>query len=117
MAYKARPLNGIWATAPYLHGPVPNLYQLLSPVAERDKTFYLGSQKFDPVHVGYITEKTDGAFELNTSIIGNTNSGHEYRGSRDKDSGDYWRKLGKGIIGPELTEGERWALVEYLKKQ
>lgn len=29
-AYKARPLNGIWATAPYLHnGSVPTLYDLL----------------------------------------------------------------------------------------
>jgi len=31
-AYKARPLNGIWATAPYLHnGSVPTLYDLLLP--------------------------------------------------------------------------------------
>ncbi|TPW13479.1 MAG: lipoprotein, partial [Halothiobacillaceae bacterium] len=31
-AYKARPLNGIWATAPYLHnGSVPNLYELFLP--------------------------------------------------------------------------------------
>ena len=30
LAYKARPLEGIWATAPYLHnGSVPNLYELL----------------------------------------------------------------------------------------
>ena len=32
LAYKARPLNGVWATPPYLHnGSVPNLYELLSP--------------------------------------------------------------------------------------
>src|SRR5260370_444906 len=32
LVYKARPLNGIWATAPYLHnGSVPNLYQMLLP--------------------------------------------------------------------------------------
>ena len=31
-SYKARPLNGIWATAPYLHnGSVPSLYDLLQP--------------------------------------------------------------------------------------
>src|SRR5690606_5530945 len=30
LVYKARPLNGIWATAPYLHnGSVPNLWELL----------------------------------------------------------------------------------------
>src|SRR5690606_26702477 len=32
LAYKARSLNGIWATAPYLHnGSVPTLYDLLLP--------------------------------------------------------------------------------------
>ena len=32
LAYKARPLTGIWATAPYLHdGSVPTLYDLLLP--------------------------------------------------------------------------------------
>ena len=54
LAYKVRPLNGIWATPPYLHnGSVPNLYALLSPVAERPKTFYLGHRDYDPVCVGY----------------------------------------------------------------
>src|SRR5262249_17411833 len=34
--YKARPLDGIWATAPYLHnGSVPNLTELLKPAAQR----------------------------------------------------------------------------------
>jgi hypothetical protein len=45
LAYKARPHNGIWATPPYLHnGSVPNLFSLLSPVAERPKVFYLGNR-------------------------------------------------------------------------
>jgi hypothetical protein len=31
-AYQARPLNGIWAMAPYLHnGSIPTLYDLLLP--------------------------------------------------------------------------------------
>jgi hypothetical protein len=31
-AYESRVLNGIWATAPYLHnGSVPNLWELLKP--------------------------------------------------------------------------------------
>ncbi len=56
LQYKARPLNGIWATPPYLHnGSVPNLYALLSPVAERPKRFYLGNREYDPVNVGYST--------------------------------------------------------------
>ncbi len=36
LAYRARPLNGTWATAPYLHnGSVPSLYDLLLPSAQR----------------------------------------------------------------------------------
>lgn len=32
LGYKARPLNGIWATAPFLHnGSVPNLYEMFPP--------------------------------------------------------------------------------------
>ena len=53
LAYKVRPLTGIWATPPYLHnGSVPNLYALLSPVSERPVKFYLGSREYDPVNVG-----------------------------------------------------------------
>ena len=49
LAYKARPLNGIWATAPFLHnGSVANLYELLLPADQRMKSFYLGSIEFDP---------------------------------------------------------------------
>ena len=50
--YKARPLQGAWATAPFLHnGSVPNLYELLSPVTERSKRFFLGRREYDPVKV------------------------------------------------------------------
>jgi mono/diheme cytochrome c family protein len=105
LAYKARPLNGIWATPPYLHnGSVPNLYALLSPVAERPKIFYLGNREYDPVNVGYRTEEFPGGFTLDTSIRGNSNSGHEFNNGS-----------GQGIIGPLLTPDERRELIEYLK--
>lgn len=106
MKYKARPLDGIWATAPYLHnGSVPNLYELLSPAAERSETFYLGSRLFDPERVGYQTGKIKGGFELDTRKAGNSNKGHEFRNG----------PRGKGILGPALTDEERMALIEYLK--
>jgi mono/diheme cytochrome c family protein len=105
LQYKARPLNGIWATPPYLHnGSVPNLYALLSPVADRPKTFYLGNREYDPVNVGYRTEEFPGGFKLDTSIRGNSNSGHEFNNGS-----------GQGIIGPLLTPDERRELIEYLK--
>ncbi len=107
LSYKARPLDGIWATAPYLHnGSVPNLYLLLGPASERPKTFYLGSHEFDPKHVGYEYAELDGGFELDTSIPGNSNAGHEFRDAPPHT---------KGVVGRALSEDERWALVEYLK--
>ncbi len=106
LAYRARNMDGIWATAPYLHNnSVPNLYQLLLPAAERDKRFYIGNLQYDPKVLGFDTAKSADAFELRTSITGNSNAGHEFRdGPR-----------GKGIIGPLLTDEERWAIIEYLK--
>lgn len=113
LAYKARPLNGIWATPPYLHNSsVPNLYALLSPVAERPKKFYLGSKSFDPEKVGYEMTKSRGAFEFDTSIPGNLNTGHEFRDLTPEDGQGPFKK---GVIGPALTEEEKWSLIEYLK--
>ena len=61
LGYRARPLGGLWATPPFLHnGSVPNLYQMLIPSDQRDKTFYVGSREFDPTNVGYSTAKFDG---------------------------------------------------------
>ena len=69
LAYKVRPLNGVWATPPYLHnGSVPNVYALLSPVSERPTKFYLGNREYDPVNLGYVTEKLTNGFEYDTSL-------------------------------------------------
>ena len=58
LRYKARPLDGIWATPPYLHnGSVPNLHQMLVPVECRDKSFYLGTTLYDKKHGGFVTEQ------------------------------------------------------------
>jgi len=106
VAYKARPLAGVWATAPFLHnGSVPSLYQLLSPQDERATTFYKGTLEYDPHHLGYRTEPFTNGFLFDTRISGNHNSGHEFRaGAR-----------GNGVIGRLLQPEERWALLEYLK--
>ncbi|WP_338665325.1 di-heme-cytochrome C peroxidase [Pararoseomonas sp. SCSIO 73927] len=105
-AYRARPLNGIWATAPYLHnGSVPTLYQLLLPADRRDAVFFVGSRQFNPREVGFETAPFDGGFRFDTSIPGNGNRGHEFRdGPR-----------GNGVIGPALSEEQRRDLVEFLK--
>jgi len=106
LSYKVRPLNGIWATPPYLHnGSVPNLYALLSPVEERPAKFYLGSREYDPVNVGYRVDKFPGAFPFDTTIRGNSNAGHQFADDPRK----------PGVIGRGLTPEERKALIEYLK--
>ncbi|WP_439879231.1 di-heme-cytochrome C peroxidase [Pseudomonas prosekii] len=105
-AYKARPLAGVWATAPFLHnGSVPSLYQLLSPQDERASSFYKGTFEYDPKHLGYLTQAFSDAFLFDTRITGNHNSGHEFRAG----------KRGNGVIGRLLQPQERWALLEYLK--
>ena len=104
--YKARPLNGIWATAPFLHnGSVPTIYALLSPVEERPKTFCLGDREYDPARMGYRTECSSGTFRLDTAIPGNLNTGHEFKNG----------PTGKGVIGRTLSHQERLDLIEFLK--
>lgn len=104
--YKARPLDGVWATAPFLHnGSVPSLHDLLLPAAERPKSFCLGSLEFDPTKVGYDTSCKTGTNKIDTSVKGNLNIGHSFQdGPR-----------GAGVIGPAFSEADRNALVEYLK--
>ena len=102
LAYKARPLNGIWATAPYLHnGSVPNLYELLLPAEKRSERFYIGTLEYDTEKVGYVSKASEKAFEFDTKLPGNSNAGHEY---------------GKGEYGKEpFLEEEIQALLEYMK--
>lgn len=83
LVYKARPLNGIWATAPYLHnGSVPNLRELLLPSKERVARFYVGSNEFDPINIGFVSEGDPKFPErsrlIDTTTPGNLNTGHDY---------------------------------------
>jgi len=115
LAYKARPLAGSWATAPYLHnGSVRNLYQLLSPQHERDRKFFIGRPEFDPVQVGLkLADRKDGGFWLDTSINGNANTGHEFRAGYTE-----WKPGNApqfGVIGPAYTADERYEIIEYIK--
>lgn len=106
LGYKARTLEGIWATPPYLHnGSVPNMYELLSPVAERSRTFWTGGHDYDPIKMGYVSSQTDANFfKFDTQIDGNRNTGHEFSNTG-----------GNGVIGRALSHSERMQIIEYLK--
>lgn len=107
LSYKARPLNGIWATAPYLHnGSVPTLYDLLLPQEKRPIHFQVGSREFDPRKVGFRTSGYEG-FTFDTSLKGNLNTGHEYAAGKTS--------LANGEVLPKLNKKQRLELLEYLK--
>ncbi len=94
--YKARPLNGLWASAPYLHnGSVPTVYDLLSPVEERPVEFFVGTLDFDPERFGILQGEGEYTSLFDTSLYGNTNVGHEF--------------------GVDLLHEEKMSLIEYLK--
>ncbi len=137
-AYKGRPLNGIWATSPYLHnGSVPNLYELFLPSCKDDEInagkecrsniFTVGSREFDPVKVGLVNKKLSeypDLFEFDTSLRGNSNSGHEYAAGRTpfiklgSDGKAVKNENGQTEVEwlPAINRSQRLALVEYLKQ-
>jgi hypothetical protein len=109
--YQAPPLDGVWATAPYLHnGSVPTLHALLKS-SERPKVFRRPSstefKDYDKARVGWLVEPlsaapdvlrmpaTEAKFIFDAGRFGLGNGGHTF--------------------GDKLTEDERTALIEYLK--
>jgi hypothetical protein len=94
--YKARPLSGIWSSAPYLHnGSVPTLAELLKPAADRIAHFHVGSREFDPENVGLAAAADEHSSAFDTTLPGNSNAGHAY--------------------GTTLSDTEKRDLLEYLK--
>jgi len=92
-SYRAKPLNGIAFTGPYLHnGSVRSLWELLHSPAQRAQTFRVGSKEFDPIWVGY---ENAGDFVFDTRLRGNSNGGHTY--------------------GNELDLYDKFYLLQYLK--
>jgi hypothetical protein len=91
--YFAASLNGVWARSPYLHnGSVRTIRELLTSPTQRARIFHRGSHVFDEKELGYTDE---GAYLFDTSVGGNSNSGHNY--------------------GAKLSETEKRDLIEYLK--
>jgi len=108
--YQAPPLDGIWATAPYLHnGSVPTVYDLLNSAGRPQRftrSYSTAKGAYDPVKLGWkvqiLDHPADPALPIlerrkvyDTTQPGRRNSGHTF--------------------GDALAEDERMAIIEYLK--
>lgn len=107
--YQAPPLDGIWATAPYLHnGSVPTLHHLLNSKSRPrlfTRSYRTGEADYNKERVGWKIEELSqpptgvSAYEMrkvyDTSKSGRSNAGHTF--------------------GDSLTDEERRAVIEYLK--
>ncbi len=113
IGYQAPPLDGIWATAPYLHnGSVPTLHALLDShtrPARFTRPRSTSFESYDRDHVGWRFRELTPAdvadskklspfqagFIVDTARVGMGREGHRF--------------------GDRLTEAERLDLIEYLK--
>jgi mono/diheme cytochrome c family protein len=107
--YQAPPLDGVWATAPYLHnGSVPTLYHLLNSKSRPKiytRSYKTGKEEYDEIKLGWkvtVLEQSPSAsagYErrkiYDTTQPGRSNAGHTF--------------------GDELSDTERMAVIEYLK--
>jgi mono/diheme cytochrome c family protein len=108
LGYMAPPLDGVWATGPFLHnGSVPTIELLLNSKARPKfwKRVDFDSKNFDQTTLGWpfeaLTVGQEGSIALDrkhiydTTKFGQGNGGHEF--------------------GDHLTAAERRAVIEYLK--
>ena len=108
--YQAPPLDGIWATAPYLHnGSVPTLYNLLSSKT-RPKVF---TRSYATDRSAYDDKKVGWKVTVPTEADPKKLSPLEYR--RIYDTSKVGRSNAGHTFGDKLSEEERMAVIEYLK--
>ncbi len=108
--YQAPPLDGVWATAPYLHnGSVPTLYHVLNSEL-RPKRFTRSYQTneadYDATNVGW-------KYRDVKAIPAGTLHPHERR--KIYDTSESGRSNRGHTFGDHLTDAERMAVIEYLK--
>ncbi len=108
--YQAPPLDGIWATAPYLHnGSVPTLYNLLNSKTRPKvftRSYATDGGDYDEKNVGW-------KVTVPTAVDAKKLTPLEYR--KVYDTRKVGRSNGGHTYGDKLSEAERMAVIEYLK--
>jgi hypothetical protein len=108
--YQAPPLDGVWATAPYLHnGSVPTLWHLLKSDERPDR--YRRPPSTDFEH--YDSERVGWRFEVVPDAEGPDPSADPSRTVFD--ARRFGLNNGGHTFGDALSESERMDLIEYLK--
>ena len=123
--YKPRPLEGVWATPPFLHnGSVPTLYQMLLPPGTarqeilrrpariRSACTWASSPSRMPMATTTASGWTPASRAITTPAMPSRPTPRPGRSiSRIRKA----NPLPHGVIGPEFTDEERFDIIEYLK--
>jgi mono/diheme cytochrome c family protein len=108
--YQAPPLDGIWATAPYLHnGSVPTVYHVLNSKTRPKiftRSYRTDAEAYDAVKLGWKVEVLERGPDPRLPA---------YERRQVYDTTQPGRGNGGHTFGDDLSEAERWAVVEYLK--
>jgi hypothetical protein len=108
--YQAPPLDGVWATAPYLHNSsVPTLYYVLNSAARPKvftRSFGTGREDYDTEKVGLKVTALEQAPGPEVPI---------YERRKVYDTTQPGRGNGGHTFGDKLSETDRMAVLEYLK--
>jgi mono/diheme cytochrome c family protein len=108
--YQAPPLDGVWATAPYLHnGSVPTVYDLLNSKARPKvfrRSYRTGTEEYDPVKLGW---------RVQVLVSGADSKASPYERRKVYDTTQPGRGNSGHLFGDDLTEAERMAVLEYVK--
>ncbi len=113
VGYQAPPLDGLWATAPYLHnGSVPTLHALLQS-SSRPGRFTrppsTGFEHYDTIQVGWKFT------EVSAEELASTARRSPFQAKFIVDTGRFGMGNRGHTFGDRLSEAERMDLIEYLK--
>jgi mono/diheme cytochrome c family protein len=113
VGYQAPPLDGIWASAPYLHnGSVPTLRSLLDSSSRPSRFTRPPSTEFAHYDTSAVGWKFD---EVTAEELASTAKRSPFQAKFIVDTSRFGMGNGGHTFGDTLTEAERADVIEYLK--